>query len=440
MTIERPYSPWLLTSYGVLVLAIVGPLLMSLAAVSASWLISTSLLFLVLGVLILRTVHARISRSDAALAEGEARFRQVIEGLHEAVWLSAADSSEVYYLSPAFEALWEIPAERVYRDPGAWLEAVHPSDRERVEQAVPLQSTGEYDEEFRVVMPDGRIKWIRDRAFPVRNREGRVTRVAGIAEDVTQQRDLEREILRTRELRAVARLAAGLAHDFNNQLTVIESHTQLLLGDLGDNPRVRDDLQAIRGAAGACTRLTRKLLAYGRQQVLVPRRVGPLPFLRESVPVLRKLLARSIGLEIEPTGGLPGMTADPAHLREALMNIVAYAGRQLPGGATIRLRARVVEAGSPISVEGQEPLPPGRFVALDVVDSGPGIPAADRERIFEPFPRGVGEAGWSGLELASALGIAQQSGGGIQVVSSPDGTTFTLLVPTAEAAAESRAL
>lgn len=128
-------------------------------------------------------------RAEEALRESEERFRQLAEHIREVFWLTDPEKQQMLYISPAFETIWGISCGRLYASPGAWLESIHPDDRERVSLAARTkQATGEYDEEYRIIRPDGALRWIRDRAFPIRNEAGTVYRIAGLAEDITERR------------------------------------------------------------------------------------------------------------------------------------------------------------------------------------------------------------------------------------------------------------
>jgi PAS domain S-box-containing protein len=116
------------------------------------------------------------------LRESEERFRQLAENIREVFWLSTPDKSRIIYVSPGYEMIWGRTCQSLYDSPRDWLDAIHADDREQVLQAaLSEQATGIYDEEFRIVRPDGDIRWIRDRAFPVRDGTGAVYRIAGIA-------------------------------------------------------------------------------------------------------------------------------------------------------------------------------------------------------------------------------------------------------------------
>ena len=127
-------------------------------------------------------------KAEMALQASEQRFRQVVEIIKEVFWLTNPGMTEVLYVSPAYEFIWGRPCEALYDSPRAWLDAVHSEDRERVLEAVMVKPIrGDYDEKYRIVRPDGSIRWIRDRGFPVRDEAGNIYRIAGIAEDITGQ-------------------------------------------------------------------------------------------------------------------------------------------------------------------------------------------------------------------------------------------------------------
>lgn len=135
---------------------------------------------------------AGIEDRELKLRESEGRFRQMAETIEEVFWLTDAEKNTMLYISPGYEEIWGRICDSLYKDPRNWLEAIHPDDRDRVMQAaLTKQVSGEYDEEFRIVRPDGSIRWIRDRAFPVADEHGKIYRLAGIAEDITLRKEAE---------------------------------------------------------------------------------------------------------------------------------------------------------------------------------------------------------------------------------------------------------
>jgi|GEM_PF-1634849 len=150
-------------------------------------------------------------RHEQELRESEQRFRELAENIHEVFWMSDPENTRVIYVSPAYETIWGRSRETLYASPASWIEAVHPDDKERIMQtrANPV-STDLRDNTYRIVRPDRSVRWIRDRGFPVRDELGRTVRFAGIAEDITEQKSIEREMARHRAQLEEAQRVAGL--------------------------------------------------------------------------------------------------------------------------------------------------------------------------------------------------------------------------------------
>jgi PAS domain S-box-containing protein len=125
------------------------------------------------------------------LRQSEERFRQLAENIREVFWLSDPEKNQILYISPGYEQIWGRSCESLYSFPRSWLDSIHPDDRERVlVAALTKQVDGQYDVQYRIVRPDGLVRWIRDRAFPVKDTSGTIYRVAGIAEDITEQKQM----------------------------------------------------------------------------------------------------------------------------------------------------------------------------------------------------------------------------------------------------------
>ena len=147
-------------------------------------------------------------RAELSLRESEERFRQVVENIDEVFWMSDLEKNRILFISSGYEKIWDETRESLYSSPRKWIEAIHPEDRERVFRAAILkQRTGDYDEEYRIIRSDGTLRWIHDRAFPVRNADGTVDRIAGIAEDITERKKAEEALkLRSSQQGALADL------------------------------------------------------------------------------------------------------------------------------------------------------------------------------------------------------------------------------------------
>ncbi|OYV96587.1 MAG: hypothetical protein B7Z62_07915 [Deltaproteobacteria bacterium 37-65-8] len=171
-------------------------------------------------------------------SESELRFRQLSENIREVFWMTDPVKNNMLYISPAYELIWGRTVQSLYASPWEWLEAIHGEDRQRVFQAaMTKQADGLYDEEYRVVRPNGEIRWINDKAFPVRDSEGAVYRIAGVAEDITERKQASQETLEAKERAElifktspdavlISRLSDGYITDVNNAFVNLSGHTK----------------------------------------------------------------------------------------------------------------------------------------------------------------------------------------------------------------------
>ncbi|HEX7810329.1 MAG TPA: PAS domain S-box protein [Burkholderiales bacterium] len=150
-------------------------------------------------VVIARDITER-RKAEAELRSSHERFRQIAENIREVFWVTDPEKQQMLYISPAYEEIWQRSCESLYASPWAWAESIHPDDRERIRQAAQQkQLSGEYDEEYRIVRPDGSIRWIHDKAFPIRDEDGRIYRVVGVADDITERRQAEQQFRKAAE-------------------------------------------------------------------------------------------------------------------------------------------------------------------------------------------------------------------------------------------------
>jgi two-component system cell cycle sensor histidine kinase/response regulator CckA len=377
--------------------------------------------------------------AQEALRESETRFRQLAENIHEVFWLTDLAKGRMIYISPGYEQIWGRSCQALYDEPRDWLAAIHPDDRDRVLQAaLTKQVNGTYDEEYRIVRPDGSIRWIRDQAFPVRDEHGTVTRVAGVAEDITERRQLEAQVRQTQKMESVGLLAGGVAHDFNNWLTVISGSAELLLETAGVVPECGELLREIQHASERATALTRQLLAFSRREVLEPRVMDLNAIILDTEKMLRRLLGEDVLLETSLAPGLSRVKVDPGHWTQVLMNLAVNARDAMPTGGRLTMETREQTLDESFT-RSRPSLQPGRYVVLAISDTGCGMPPEVRARIFEPFFTTKGMGKGTGLGLAVVHGIVAQSGGHIEVYSEVGvGTTFRIyLAVAAELAAGS---
>jgi two-component system cell cycle sensor histidine kinase/response regulator CckA len=374
--------------------------------------------------------------AEVALRQSEERFRQLAENIDDVFWLSYPETRHIFYVSPAYETIFGRSRESLYASPGGWDEAVHPEDRERVARSLPAQATGRWDETYRIVRPDGSNRWIRTRAYPVRDGHGRIYRVAGVSRDVTEYRRLEEQFRQAQKMEAVGRLAGGVAHDFNNMLSVILSYTALVLDDLPPGGRMRDDIHEVHRAGQRAAELTRQLLAFSRQQMIQPRVLDLGQVVLDMERMLRRLLGEDVALSLLASPAAGKVYADPSQIEQIVMNLVVNARDAMPAGGKLTLEVRSVEIDA-AGTAGRPGFVAGSYMMLVVTDTGMGMDVPTRERIFEPFFSTKEKGKGTGLGLSTVFGIVKQSQGYIHVSSEPGrGASFQVYLPRTDRAFE----
>jgi nitrogen-specific signal transduction histidine kinase/CheY-like chemotaxis protein len=254
--------------------------------------------------------------------------------------------------------------------------------------------------------------------------EGRFEGFIGCCLDVTERRALEEQVRQSQKMESVGRLAAGVAHDFNNILTVILGNASLLPAVNGDIGRAAAEITA---AAQRAARLTRQLLVFSRQQPFRTRALEIHELIRGFMGMAARLVGEDVRIVFHPAGHRSFVQADPVLLEQVLLNLAVNARDAMPRGGTLTILTRRCDAA------GQPELSFGDFpshVLVSVSDTGPGIPASILPRIFEPFftTKEVGKG--TGLGLATAYGIVEQHGGRISAWNAhAGGACFEILLP-----------
>ena len=329
----------------------------------------------------------------------------------------------------------------------------HPEDLAVDLQHVSKLLAGEqetYTLDKRYIRKDGTIVWAKLTVSLVRDESSGVPLYfVWIVEDVSERKavEAERERLETQfhhsqKMEAIGRLAGGVAHDFNNILTVITVNCELLLDELPAASPHRSDIDDIRQAAGRAASLTRQLLAFGRKQVLQPKPLNLNAVVAETARMLRRLIGEDIELVTIYDDTLGLITADPGQLQQVLVNLALNSRDAMPDGGVLIIETRQTSANLDAPHDHDaEVTTGGPYVVLEVTDTGHGMTEEIRARIFEPFFTTKEHGEGTGLGLATVYGIVEQSGGQIRVTSTPPcGTTFSIYLPQASGALEGRTL
>lgn len=247
--------------------------------------------------------------------------------------------------------------------------------------------------------------------------------------DLTERRDLERQLQQAQRMEAIGRLAAGVAHDFNNVLSAITLSSELLLEDLTPAHPAGENVAEIRKAADRAAALTRQLLAFSRQQVLEPRVIDLNDLIIEIQNMLRRIMGEDVQLETHYEPALGNVRADLAQIQQVILNLAVNARDAMPGGGKLRIETSNVEPGASLPFDSAA-ASEGSWVMLAVTDTGVGMDVSTKSRMFEPFFTTKEPGTGTGLGLAMVYGIVRQSGGGIDVASEPGkGSTFRIFLP-----------
>ena len=334
------------------------------------------------------------------LEESENRFRQVAENVDEIVWMSDPEKEELHYVSPAYETVWGRSTESLYETLDSFFDSVHPEDRERVETAVSRQSDGSYDEEYRIVRPNGEVRWVHDRAEPVTDDDGVVHRIVGLTKDVTERKEREQQL---------TVLDRVLRHNLRNEMNVA----------LGIADGIADEAdERIAGQAEEIERVCRRLLDLADEQ----RRIANLlskprtPRSQDLGAVLERIVedirnchpAASIVLSNPESGTITTTPHVDVAIAELLENSIVHSDRETPA-------IEVTAVAEPDRLE------------ITVADDGPGIPIEERTVLTaaeEPLIHG------SGLGLWLVHWIVTHASGTVSFEENePRGSVVTIALP-----------
>ncbi len=263
---------------------------------------------------------------------------------------------------------------------------------------------------------------------------GRPTRLA-LANDITEQKQLEERYRQAQKMEAIGRLAGGIAHDFNNLLTAILGYSDLAIEELGDHPVV-PDLEEVRKAGEQAKELTQQLLAFSRRQIVEPRVIDVNDVLRGMEKMLRRLIGEDIVLTLDLQRGAGFINIDPGQIHQIIMNLAVNARDAMADGGALSIATKALTLAAE-HLPGRPEIVPGPYLVLTVSDTGCGMPPEVQRHLFEPFFTTKESGKGTGLGLATVYGIVKQSGGYVWATSEVGrGTAFTLHFPLAAPGSE----
>jgi len=351
-------------------------------------------------------------RAEAGRQESEDRLRRIFDHVSDALFI-ADDSGRILDANPAACALTGLSVEELRETP---LLTVLPesANATSIPRSLSLHN-GNVAKLNRVLQIDAAAFAPGVLVYTVR--------------DLTNQSRLEEQLAQSQKMDAVGQLAGGVAHDFNNILTVIMSYSSLLLSDFEEKDPRREDVQEISNAATRASGLTSQLLAFSRKQLLEPRVIS----VNSVVIGLEKLLRRLIGEDIELATTLEPdlflIHADPGQLEQVLINLSVNARDAMPDGGRLHITTSNTELFMG-HTDGRLAAAPGEYIMVAVTDTGTGMTREVQNRVFEPFFTTKLQGKGTGLGLSTVYGIVKQSGGDVWIYSEPGhGTTFKVYFP-----------
>lgn len=388
----------------------------------------SSLLLALLGLALLRSERYRFAL-NSSLQLSEQRFLRLLQNTDDVFWLEAFDSEKVLYVSQAFRKMVGRDAKVVMNHKSAWRKLVHPDDLTKIEHARRQAHHSPRDIECRIIRPDGQIRWIEGRIFPIwkeQNEESgrKPDFMASISRDVTEKRILDHRLFQAQKMESLGQLTGGVAHDFNNLLTVILINTRHLIGRLQDAPDLARMMTLIMRAAERGARLNQRLLAFASKQQLQPEVILVEDLIEESVEMLERTLGEKYRLVFNRPASPLWVKVDPGQLQNALVNLCLNSRDAMPDGGKITIRLEQSCHESLFGIQGDK-------VHISVKDDGEGIAQEVLDRVLEPFFTNKTCDKGTGLGLSMVFGFVRQSGGNMQINSMVGkGTTVHMVLPT----------
>ncbi len=379
---------------------------------------------------------AQRKQAELALRTSEDRFRTLTMASPLGIFLTDAEGN-CTFVTPRMRELWGVAAEKLLGR--GFLSAAHPDDKARVqaEWRKAVLEGQQLSMEYRILRPDGEIRWICERTAAHRDGET-VAGFVGTVEDISVQkaaaddrRRLEAQMQHAQKLESLGVLAGGIAHDFNNLLVGILGNVSIARDELPPGASTDEVLGDIETSARRAAELTAQLLAYAGKGRFHVAPMSLSDTVREMSPLLHSAIARRATLALEIDDHAPLIAADATQMRQVIMNLITNASEALDeriGHITLRTGVTQLDDAALTRFIGADGIRPGAFVFLEVADTGAGMPAETLARVYDPFftTKFTGH----GLGLAATLGIVRSHGGALEAHSVPgSGTTFRVLFP-----------
>lgn len=372
--------------------------------------------------------EADLTREKIALHQSEERFRQLADNINDVFWIRDPQKRQFLYVNPAFETIWGRSRTDLYDNFEIWIDAIHPSDQEHIKTAcLTITTIEEFDEEYRLLQPDGTLRWIRDRGFPIKNKTGEIYCLAGLAEDITERKKAEQEIHnaleKERELNELrARFITTVSHEFRTPLTVIVLSADLVqryTQKMSEEKRNRY-FEKIQSAIKSMTHLLDEVLLISKASAgklhFNPTSLNIKQWCEDLLEDMQTAIHSNHEIQFIYQEQSRTVLLDEQLLHHILVNLLSNAIKYSPQGGVIKLEVSCDQ----------------NTISFTVQDEGIGIPQADQTHIFELFHRGENASTISGagLGLCIVKNCVDLHQGEIKVESQLEvGTQVTVTLP-----------
>ncbi|MBD1917396.1 MULTISPECIES: PAS domain-containing protein [Cyanophyceae] len=369
--------------------------------------------------------------AEATLRASEERFRLVSKATNDAIW-DWDLITDVTWRGEGYKTLFGYGNEDLESHNDWWRDRLHPDDRQRLLASIQTAIEGEatiWMVEYRFRCRDGHYAYVKDRGYVIRNAQGQAMRMIGGMLNLTQQKNLEAQLLQSQKMEAIGQLTGGVAHDFNNLLTVILGNAELLVELLDTQPQLRSLADMISSAAQRGADLTQRLLVFARRQILDPKPVDVNQLIDRMDALLRRVLGEQIEVRCSYAADLELALVDASQLENALLNLCLNARDAMDGVGCLTLTTAHTGVISTVG-DPQESFSPGDYVMVTVSDNGVGMGPELLSQVFEPFFTTKAKGKGTGLGLSMVYGFVHQSNGYVNIDSEPGvGTTVQLYLP-----------
>ncbi len=372
-----------------------------------------------------RLLQARVSELEQRLNDRANRRRRFVErdqlfstfldNINEVIWMLDRRTNQLLYVSPAFERVWGRELKSLYESPLVWQEAIHHEDHGRVSaRFAEIWEADSYAEEYRILRPDGAMRWIWDRSFPVRGADGQTAYMIGIAEDITTRKQAERDARRSERLASIGTLAAGIAHEINNPIGAILLAAEFAR-DNETNPRTIEALTDIASEAARCGDIVQSVLQFAREETAEKLPGDINDAIRRASALVNSYAEEWNGtLELALGEDLPRVSFNETEITQVIVNLVRNGFEA--GSSTVEIQTRQNADGS---------------ISVWIRDDGPGVKPEAVKNLFDPFFTTRRDKGGTGLGLSITHGIVTEHKGTIEVATQLGaGTTMKITLPS----------